>query len=158
MAKVGRPTRYKPEFDVQAYKLSLLGADDKELADFFEVRESTVDRWKLRHPGFCESIKSGKIQADSEVADKLYQRAKGYSHPEDKIFHSDKSGVIIVPTTKHYPPDTGAAALWLKNRRKVYWKDRHDITTDGQPIAPGAVCPVLSSNIVKDEPIEPNVG
>jgi hypothetical protein len=31
----GRPTKYKEEYNEQAYKLCLLGATDKELADFF---------------------------------------------------------------------------------------------------------------------------
>lgn len=36
----GRPTKYKKEYDDQAFKLCLLGATDKEIADFFEVNRS----------------------------------------------------------------------------------------------------------------------
>ena len=35
----GRPTEYKEEYNEQVYKLCLLGAKDKELADFFNVEE-----------------------------------------------------------------------------------------------------------------------
>ena len=43
--KGGRPPgtgKYKEEFDKQAYKLCLLGADDKRLADFFGVTETEI--------------------------------------------------------------------------------------------------------------------
>ena len=39
----GQPTRYRDEYDEQAYKLTLLGAIDKELADFFHVTDRTID-------------------------------------------------------------------------------------------------------------------
>ena len=39
----GRPTKYKEEYAEQAYKLCLLGAKDKEMADFFQVSLSTLN-------------------------------------------------------------------------------------------------------------------
>lgn len=67
--------------------------------------------------------------ADAEVADRLYQRALGYTHVEDDIRVCD--GVIITtPTTRHYPPDTTACIFWLKNRRPDLWRDKPDPTND----------------------------
>lgn len=131
----GRPTLYKDEYAEQARKLCLLGATDEELADFFEVCISTIDNWKNEKPEFLGAIKKGKAQADAEVANRLYNRALGYSHPEDKIFNNGGEE-MIVPTIKHYPPDTTAAIFWLKNRRKQDWREKTetDITTAGQPI------------------------
>lgn len=120
----GRPTKYNQEYDKQAYKLCLLGATDKKLADFFEVDEATINRWKEAHETFRESIKNGKVVADAKVAEALFNRATGYSHPEDKIFNADGEA-LIVPTIKHYPPDTGAAFIWLKNR--AGWKDKQEV-------------------------------
>ena len=37
-----RPTKYNKEYNMQAYKLALLGATDVELADFFEVNQDTI--------------------------------------------------------------------------------------------------------------------
>jgi len=122
----GRPTLYKQEYNQYAYKLCLLGAMDAELADFFNVEESTINNWKKDHKEFLESIKRGKIQADAEVASKLFHRAKGYDHPEDKIFN-DQGFPLIIPTTKHYPPDTTAAIFWLKNRQPSKWRDKTEI-------------------------------
>ena len=42
----GRPTKYKAEYAEQARKLCLLGATDMEMADFFEVSEFTINKWK----------------------------------------------------------------------------------------------------------------
>lgn len=126
----GRPSKYRPEFAEQVFKLCLLGLTDAELAKYFEVDEATVNRWKQEHPEFCESLRRGKEDADAEVAQKLYERAKGYSHPEDKIFVHDGQPVIV-PTTKHYPPDTAAAFIWLKNRKSTTWKDKQEIEHTG---------------------------
>jgi len=123
MTKQGRPTKYKKEHDEQARKLCLLGATDSEIADFIGVTESTINLWKLKHPSFSESLKSGKILADANVATKLYERACGYSHTEDKIF-AQNGEPLIVPTIKHYPPDTTAAAIWLNNRRPDRWRNK----------------------------------
>jgi hypothetical protein len=122
----GRPSKYKTEYAEQAYKLCLLGAIDKDIADFFGVDERTINRWKEDHIEFCQSLKGGKIGADATIAQKLYHRAKGYEHPEDKIFN-DGGIPLVVPTIKHYPPDTTAAIFWLKNRQPDKWRDKQEV-------------------------------
>ena len=127
---MARPTKYKAEYCELATNYCLLGATDSQLAEFFEVSESTINEWKKEHPEFSESIKKGKEVADSEVANSLFQRAKGYSHPEDKIFN-DSGKPLIVATTKHYPPDATSAIFWLKNRRKEEWRDKTETEHKG---------------------------
>jgi hypothetical protein len=122
--KGGRPTKYKPEYDEQVYKLCLLGATDEQLADFFGVAVQTIHNWVAEHDGFLEARKNGKERADANVAEALYNRALGYSHPEEKIM-SYEGQVIRANTTKHYPPDTAAAFIWLKNR--AGWKDKQEV-------------------------------
>ena len=104
-----------------AYNYCLLGATDKQLADFFEVTDRTIDRWKKSHPEFCLSLKRGKVVADAEVAESLFKRAKGYEHGEDKIFLYEGQPVIV-PTTKHYSPDPVSMIFWLKNRQPELWR------------------------------------
>jgi uncharacterized protein YjcR len=126
----GRPSKYKEEYNQQAYKLCLLGATDKELADFFGVTESTLNLWKQEHKAFSESLKSGKIEADAVVASKLYHRAKGYEH-EDIQFATFQGEITDqVKYIKHYPPDTTAAIFWLKNRQRDKWRDRQEIESN----------------------------
>jgi hypothetical protein len=42
---MGRPTRFEPEMCRQAHNYCLLGAANDELAGFFHVAPSTIDRW-----------------------------------------------------------------------------------------------------------------
>lgn len=129
---VGRPSDYRPEYAEKARKLCLLGATDKELADFFEVNEDTVHEWKKVHRQFSESIKAGKSEADANVADRLYKRAMGYTHDAVKIFANPTTGAEqIVPFTEHYAPDTTACIFWLKNRQRDKWRDKQDLEHSG---------------------------
>lgn len=127
--KGGRPTDFKEEYIEQGRKLCLLGATDKELADFFGTCEATINNWKINHPKFLESIKSGKELADANVAESLYNRAIGYSHDEDKIFN-DQGQALVVPTVKHYPPDPTAIIFWLKNRQPDKFRDKREVELD----------------------------
>ncbi len=117
----GQPTKYKPAYNTQVYKLCLLNAITPDIAKFYEVAESTVKLWMKTYPKFSDAIKRGKEKADAEVAKALFHRATGYSHKEDKIFCTNGE-ITIVPTVKHYPPDTAAAFIWLKNR--AGWRDK----------------------------------
>ncbi len=132
----GRPTSYKPEYNEQVFKLCLLGATDADIADFFEVTETTINNWKIDYPEFFESIKSGKQKADSTVAESLYKRANGYEHEDVDIKMYDGE-IIQTKLIKHYPPDTTAAIFWLKNRKPAVWRDKHEVdhTTKGEKIA-----------------------
>ncbi len=132
--KAGQPTLFKAEYCEQAYRLCLLGAKDKEIAEFFGVDERTINRWKEAHSKFCQSLKEGKEDADSVIAKSLYHRAKGYSHPEVHI-SVWQGQVIETQLTKHYPPDTTACIFWLKNRQSDKWRDRHEFTgKDGKDL------------------------
>lgn len=132
---MGRPTKYKPEYAEQAYKLCLLGATDKEMADFFGVNEDTVHEWKKVHAEFSESTTRGKQAADAEVAERLFKRALGYSHEAVKIFMpSGAEKPVYAAYTEHYPPDTQAASLWLRNRQPGKWRDKRDVEATGDLI------------------------
>lgn len=122
----GRPTRYKSEYADMAYKIALLGCTDEELGEVFGVSEQTINNWKSRHKEFSLALTRGKMLADAEVAEKLFHRAKGYSHEAVKIFNQ-QGEEMIVPYTEHYPPDTQAASLWLRNRQPAKWRDKQEI-------------------------------
>jgi hypothetical protein len=122
----GRPTKYQKAFNRQAYKLCLLGATDRELADFFEVNVDTIHTWKTVHKGFSDSLKRGKSKADAIVAEALYKKAIGYSRNE-LDFRTIKERIVKVKVSRYYPPDTTAAIFWLKNRQKDKWRDKQVI-------------------------------
>lgn len=135
MRPVGRPSAYKPEYADLAYKFCLMGANNDKLAFLFEVAGSTIDKWIATIPDFSGKVKEGREIADAEIAHSLFHRAKGYSHPEDDIRSLSMGGgvseIVITPTVKHYPPDTAAATLWLKNRQSGSWRDKVDLEHSG---------------------------
>lgn len=134
--KPGRPSSYRAEYAEQASKLCKLGATDRDLADFFEVAESTINLWKISHPEFSESLRLGKEEADARVVQSLYRRATGYSH--DAVHISQFRGTpVIVPYVEHHAPDTTACIFWLKNRKPAEWRDKVEQQLsgpDGGPI------------------------
>lgn len=126
---MGRPSKYKPEFCEQAAKLCKLGATDRELADFFGVKEWTINRWKAEYPEFSQSLKLAKEESDNRVEQSLYHRALGYSHDAVKILMTKDGDVYREEYVEHYPPDTTACIFWLKNRRPDQWRDKIDVDT-----------------------------
>jgi transcriptional regulator with XRE-family HTH domain len=113
----------------RAYKLCLLGLTNEELAVAFGVSLKRVDAWEKNRSKFKRALRLGRQEADAEIAKAMYQRAKGYSHPDVHVAIY-KGEVIVTDIVKYYPPDTAAAQFWLKNRQKDKWADisRVDIT------------------------------
>lgn len=126
----GQPTKFKPEYIKQAYKLSLLHSTDKEMADFFEVSESTFYLWKTKEPEFSEALKRGKEIADAQVANSLYKRAMGFKCKDTDIRVIDGK-IVQTPIIKHYPPDPVSAIFWLKNRQPDKWMDTQKVEVSG---------------------------
>jgi uncharacterized protein YjcR len=138
----GRPTDYRPEYADMAYRLTLLGLTDEELAHVFEVNEDTIYEWKKKHIEFSDSIKRGKDIADSEVVESLFRRAKGYEYrevhyekieikegdvdEEDIELEAYKKKVIV----KEVAPDPTSIKFWLINRQRKNWRDKQEIETN----------------------------
>lgn len=132
MAEVGRPSKYEPGFCETAHRLAVDGATDIELADALDVHVATLYRWKAEYSEFREAISLGKEAADDRVEASLYHRAVGYSHDAVKIFMpGGAEKPVVAPYREHYPPDTAAASLWLRNRRPDRWRDKQDFEQSG---------------------------
>lgn len=142
-------SKYKPEYDGQAYRLCLLGHTDKDLAKSFEVEEQTINNWKKDHPSFFESILNGREKADGEVVQSLYHRAMGYSAKATKFATHEGKITDAVEYMEHYPPDTNALRYWLGNRNPKRWRDKQEIEHTGGNITIVANVPRPSDK--KDE-------
>ena len=123
----GRKSEYREEYAEQALKLCLLGATDKEIAEFFSVSEQTLNSWKKKFPQFLESLKKGKAVADANVASRLYSRAIGYDARATKFATNEGKITDKVEYIEHSPPDTTAAIFWLKNRQPAKWRDKKEV-------------------------------
>jgi hypothetical protein len=132
----GRPTKYKPEYDNMAYlHCRKAGAKDSDLAELFNVAESTLNDWKLAHSSFRESLKKGKDEFDTDsVESALLNRALGCKVRETRISGGgdDDQAPAAVETVKELPPDPTACIFWLKNRNPERWRDKveHEQSTD----------------------------
>lgn len=143
----GRYTKYKPEYDEQAFQLCKLGAIDTDLAAFFHVEEKTIHNWKKECNTFLQAVLEGKSICDFGVVKSLLQRANGFTAKESRKVYE----VIDTPEgpkdkikertdiEKHYPPEVKAAIHWLNNRRSAEWRNKQDHTiSEWTVIGPGA--------------------
>jgi len=120
---MARPTKFKEEYKDQLRKMATFGLTDAQMSDVIGVTEQTLNNWKKSKPEFFESLKAGKEFADRRVERALYERAIGYSHPEDKVFNNSGKK-LVVPTIKHYPPDPTSCIYWLNNRDSENWRNK----------------------------------
>ena len=120
----GRPTKYRAAYHTKKAKaLIKLGATIYDIAQFFEVDETTIYAWMHEHPKFSQSVKVAVHPANRKVEMSLYRRATGYSYQAEKIFCSKDGEVTRVEYTEHVPPDPTAMIFWLKNRMRGKWRD-----------------------------------
>lgn len=126
----GAPSKFDPKFVKQAEKLAALGATDREVADFLEISEATLYRWKVTQPDFCEALKVGKAAPDQRVVQSLYRRAVGYSFDSEKIFRY-RGEIVRAEFVEHVPPDVTACIFWLKNRDPEAWRANPEGGGDG---------------------------
>lgn len=124
--QAGRPTEYKPEYVNVARAMFLLGSTIEQLADALSVCERTIYNWQRDHIEFFHAIKDAGRYADGRVAEALFNRALGYSHPDEEIKVINDE-VVRVPTVKHYPPDPNSMRYWLNNRQPHTWKQKVEV-------------------------------
>lgn len=133
----GRDSLYDVAMNDQVRKLALLGLTDAEMAEFFGVDERTFNNWKNEYPAFFQSLHEGKTVADANVADSLYKRATGEHVQIEKAYRNKTTGEVeIVKVMTFIPGESGAAKLWLTNRRRQNWADSQNIKVSGDPDAP----------------------
>lgn len=131
----GRPSAYLGETDNdRAHRLALLGLSEEQIAEGLGISEKTLQNWMVKKPAFGKAVRAGRLPADARMAQSLYHRGTGYSHDAVKIMQYEGEP-IIVPYTEHYPPDTQAASLWLRNRQPRLWRDKQEIVLEGQDLA-----------------------
>jgi len=130
----GRPSKYDPSILPLVKKLCEVGCTNLQLSVALGIAPHTIDNWKLEYPEFLRTIKEAKTDANGAVRRALWERAIGYEHPDLHI--SNHNGLITkTEIIKHYPPDTAAAFIWLKNRgaldpdtgEEEVWKDKQEV-------------------------------
>lgn len=104
------------------------GLTHEQIANNIGIGTTTLYRWQAEKREFRDALKRGREVADYEVENALFKRACGFEYDEivtDVIEMADGTHKKHVhKVRKTVPPDTGAAAFWLKNRRPDQWKDK----------------------------------
>ena len=123
----------KPEEWLEPDKLLLLegwardGLFDKQICKNMGVSEATLTNYKRKYPEIKEALRKGKEVVDFEIENALYKRAIGYTIriKEDKL---DKDGIIhSCERDLHIPGDVTAQIFWLKNRKRMQWRDKVEV-------------------------------
>lgn len=100
------------------------GLTDELIARKIGINPATLYKWIDKYGEIGEALKRGKAPVDFEVENALLKRARGYDYEETitEIYGDGKKHIRKVK--KHMPPDVGAIAFWLKNRRPDKWRDK----------------------------------
>ena len=130
----------------EAFNFALLGLTNKQMAEQLGVALSTFESWMRNKEGFKERINEGKLFADSNVANALYNNAVG-GYYKDTYFMTNKVTIYDpetghpvksynkleqIPVIKHKLPDTKAAIKWLQVRQPELWNGEQNININAQ--------------------------
>jgi hypothetical protein len=139
--KKGRPSKFNEAVKdtmIRLYRGDVANGikpkTDEQVAEIIGVNVRTLHNWKGKYTDFLHSMKNAKSIADELMEASLWSRGMGYTCKETKVLVVDDK-IEKVSIDKHYPPDTGAAKFWLKNRRPQAWRENWEpeITPPPQP-------------------------
>ena len=106
------------------------GLTFEQIAHNIGINVTTLRDWRKKEPTISAILKKGREVVDYEVENALLKRALGYTITlkEQKV---DKDGCIHdLQKDVHIPADTTAQIFWLKNRRKMQWRDKVEVETN----------------------------
>lgn len=147
------------------------GLIDKQIAHNLGISEDTFYKYKKEHIEFSEALKRGKEVVDYEVENALLKRALGYRYKEEtqemdyaknefgeQLYDAMGNPIRELKTmksvVKEVPPDVGAIAFWLKNRKPHVWRDRKNIELSGQVDTKSMTDEELEKRIAELEALE----
>ena len=119
------------------------GLTDEQIASNMGITRKTLAEWKTKYSDICDTLKRGKAVVDIQVENALLKRALGYSYDEvtrERVLDYDPSTGQVVGShmeitktvKKEVQGDTTAQIFWLKNRRPEQWRDKRDVSVEGE--------------------------
>jgi hypothetical protein len=130
---MGRKTKYDPDtFPLLAEGYAREGLTDDEICKKLGIAKETFYTYQKKYPDFLDSVKKGKAPVDFKAESALLKRALGYTYEEKttELRIDDKGNAkpaVVKTVKKEVPPETGAIAFWLKNRKPEKWRDKQDV-------------------------------
>ena len=138
------------------------GLDNKQIAEKIGYNETYFSELVNSISELSEAIKRGRKPLDMFVETSLYKRATGTVKTKSitRRWMIDENGhqtttEIVQEVETELPPDVGAIAFWLKNRKGDYWNKqpiRVDTTTNGKDITGSVdISKWLALNVEKEK-------
>lgn len=135
--KLGRPTQYGPEI-LDLLKDVPPPVTVTQVCAHLGISSSLFYNWTKKYPDFLSAVTRARSEADDMVESALFRRALGYDYVEttdtQKVDHNGASSTSTV-APKHLPSETGAAKMWLANRRREVWSDKVQVEIVGDHVA-----------------------
>lgn len=100
------------------------GLSDEQIATNMGITDSTFYEWKKKYSEISEVLKEGKDVVDRQVENALLKSALGYKYDEVTEERRDDMLVVTKVVHKEVQPNTTAQIFWLKNRKRLEWRDR----------------------------------
>lgn len=100
------------------------GLSDEQIAANMGITDSTFYEWKKKYSEISEALKEGKDAVDRQVENALLKSALGYKYDEVTKELRDDELVVTKVVHKEVQPNTTAQIFWLKNRKRLEWRDR----------------------------------
>ena len=100
------------------------GLSDEQIAANMGISIATLYNWKRDHLEILEALKEGKDAVDRQVENALLKSALGYKYDEVTEERRDDELVVTKVVHKEVQPNTTAQIFWLKNRKRLEWRDR----------------------------------
>ena len=100
------------------------GLSDEQIATNMGITDSTFYEWKKKYSEISEVLKEGKDVVDRQVENALLKSALGYKYDEVTEERRDDMLVVTKVIHKEVQPNTTAQIFWLKNRKRLEWRDR----------------------------------
>ncbi len=113
------------------------GLIEEDICHNLGINIATFARYKNDHCELRDALKRGKEVVDIMVENALFKRTQGYRYDEvttESMPVYDAHGIITgyemretKRVTKEVLPDPTSMIFWLKNRKKLEWRDKHEV-------------------------------
>ncbi len=136
--KKGRKSKFAPIMEKleDVYKLVKFGFTDEQIANFLDIRRSTLDSYKKRNKAFSDTVAALKTGADLEVLDSLFSQTKDRFITEETITaiigtDGKPTGMKEITKRKKFVRASDACIrLWVMNRLSDMFKEKLTINFD----------------------------
>lgn len=147
---MGRPSKWK-ELDMPNRFDAVIGwckqgYTDKEMCAMLGISHTVWYEWKNNYPEFADAIKKGKDTANGEMLAAAFAQTTGFYYKETvpmKVkVDRDTEEIVMVEVEKFLPPNPTMSIFMLKNRMPNEYKDKREVSLEGNMIFDIAPAPV----------------